>query len=138
MTYVRGLAPVRSFILSDVAFLLLCPSPGIGSVPLTPTHRGTHMKNRLSLMLYDLDRGESTEFILTELDLEETRIVKESEITRTVTASLWRKQIDGAKEHGRVMRPGDDVDALQNAFEETLDLAQYLMKAITEVKSTPK
>jgi len=48
MTYVRGLAPVRSFILSDVAFLLLCPSPGIGSVPLTPTHRGTCVRLKYS------------------------------------------------------------------------------------------
>ncbi|KKN12982.1 hypothetical protein LCGC14_1011040 [marine sediment metagenome] len=72
------------------------------------------------------------DWTLLSLTDEEARIVKDSALTRDVTRSLWRKQIDGAKEHGHVMNAGDHVDAIQNAFEEALDLSQYLMKELQE------
>ena len=91
----------------------------------------------LSIRLTDEETGSGKwiDWDLLDLTEDEANIVVASQITRDTVKALWRKQIDGAKEHGYAMQPGDDVDALQNAFEETLDLAQYLMKAIREVES---
>ena len=64
---------------------------------------------------------------------EEKHIVRESHITKLVTAALWKKQIAGAKEHGHVMNAFDGkVNALAEAFQEALDLTQYLAKARME------
>jgi len=70
--------------------------------------------------------------ILFPLTEEEARIVQDSDITRRVVADLWTKQIAGAKEHDGPMQSGDSVDALQNAYEEALDLTQYLQKLLQE------
>ncbi len=91
------------------------------------------MSHRLSIRILDEDKNWDADWtILSSLTDEEAQIVKESAITREVTAALWRKQIDGAKEHGHAMQLGDDVDALRNALDETIDLAQYLMKELGE------
>ena len=67
--------------------------------------------------------------VLGGLDKEGAEIVKKSRITWDVTAALWRKQVAGAKEHGFVMDAFDGkVDGLTEAFQEALDLTQYLMK----------
>ena len=91
------------------------------------------MSYRLALVLYDERSGVKGDWtLLPEMDDVDTQIVLESAITREVAAALWRKQIAGAVEHNRTMQPGDGVDAIQNAFEEALDLSQYLMKMIEE------
>jgi hypothetical protein len=67
------------------------------------------------------------------LGQEEADIVIASNVTLIVTRRLWKKQIEGVKEHGFVLQPGDRrVDALIEAQAEALDLAQYLEKAIQE------
>lgn len=71
--------------------------------------------------------------LIPNLTDEDAEIVARSPITREVMAHLWRRQIAGAKEHGGPMQPGDAVpDALVEALAESLDLSQYLTKAIIE------
>lgn len=90
------------------------------------------MSYRLEVSLVNDDGSFKAWILLPWLTDEEAQIVKESGITRQVTIALWRKQIDGAKEHGHAMSLGDDVNALRNALEEAIDLTQYLMKELME------
>lgn len=74
-----------------------------------------------------------SEYKLLDITPQEAEIAIRSTITREVTAHLWRRQIDGATEHGGPMQPGDAVpDALVEALAEALDLSQYLTKHLLE------
>lgn len=86
----------------------------------------------LNLELLNPDGSVDCLWTLLKLEDKEAQLVLDSGVTVEVTRALWRKQIAGVREHGFAMQPGDDVDAILNAFEEALDLSQYLMKMIEE------
>lgn len=75
----------------------------------------------------------TAEWNLLSLSDEEAQIVVRSHITRRVTENLWRRQIDGATEHGGPMQPGETlVDGIKEALAEAIDMSQYLMKVVME------
>lgn len=53
-------------------------------------------------------------------------------IADLVINDIKRRKIDGIKKYGTPLQAGNGRDALQDAYEEALDLCQYLKQAIEE------
>ena len=60
------------------------------------------------------------------------------EITPLVCADLIRRSDAGEREYGEPLRTDNGRDALQDAYEEALDLACYLKQALVERGSGEK
>lgn len=60
--------------------------------------------------------------------------MKLSPLFESVIDDLKKRDELGWKIYGRAMAPHDGRDSLQDAYEEVLDLAMYLKKAILERK----
>jgi hypothetical protein len=73
--------------------------------------------------------------ISTKIKEEDDYYVKD-EVTKNVMLELAERSRKGYKKYGTTLHENNHQNMLQHAYEEALDMAQYLKKEITELNTT--
>lgn len=61
---------------------------------------------------------------------------KEEHVVNQVMYDLHKRKVFGIKKYGTPLQPNNGRDALQDAYEEALDLVQYLKQRLMEERAT--
>lgn len=62
---------------------------------------------------------------------------EEQHVANQVMHDLHKRKVFGIKKYGTPLQPNNGRDALQDAYEEALDLCCYLKQKLMESSSTP-